>query len=455
MFVATANSEINVDMSGIKSGGSLTVVDQSRDAFSQSAATMSATHSDSFFIGSAFFRSLWIPTSPSTKSMDGLGPLFNTNSCQSCHIRDGRGRPPESSEEPFRSIVVRLSIPVASAEHKKQLLVDGAVPDPNYGGHFNYRSIPGVQREGNPALSYREFKGHFADGQIYYLRKPSIGYKELAYGELHRQVMTSLRVAPALVGLGLLESIDSLEIEANADPEDRNSDGISGRTNIVWDRQRKKLSLGRFGWKASQPNLQQQTASAFRDDIGITSLMFPHQPCASSQVKCAGAPAGGQPEISNVLLKFVTFYLKTLAVPAPRNINNPEVIRGKEIFNRVGCALCHRPMFVTSDDQDFPALSRQQIAPYTDLLIHDMGEGLADGRPDFEATGREWRTAPLWGIGLVETVNGHTYFLHDGRARNLTEAILWHDGEAKKSKEQFLTMPKKDRSELLRFIRSL
>ena len=258
-----------------------------------------------------------------------------------------------------------------------------------------------------------------------------------------------------MIGLGLLETIPELNITKNADPEDINGDGVSGRINIVWDIQQKKRSLGRFGWKAGQPNVRQQTAAAFNGDLGITSTLFPAQPCSKSQNNCQSASHGEQPEISNQLLKFVTFYAKTLAVPARRSIESPEVKRGKYLFAHAGCAACHTPHFRTGEDNDFPELSRQYIAPYSDLLLHDMGEGLADNRPEFEATGTEWRTPPLWAIGLVQAVNGHTFFLHDGRARNLTEAILWHGGEAENSKDRFKAMNKKDREAVIKFLNSL
>ena len=241
--------------------------------------------------------------------------------------------------------------------------------------------------------------------------------------------------------MGLLEAITEDTILALTDPEDANNDGISGRPNMVWDIRPGDLALGRFGWKANQPTVEQQTAGAFLGDIGITSGPFPQENCPDSQQDCASTPDGGSPEIPDERFAKVVFYTQTLAVPAMRDVNDSQVTQGAEVFVEAGCHLCHTPSHTTGK-HPVAAVSHQAIYPYTDLLLHDMGPGLADGRPDFEADGREWRTPPLWGIGLVETVNGHTMFLHDGRARNLAEAILWHGGEAAESKDSFKALTK-------------
>jgi CxxC motif-containing protein (DUF1111 family) len=303
-------------------------------------------------------------------------------------------------------------------------------------------------------IVYTEVHGRFGDGTPYTLLQPTYIIEDLAFGPLHPDIMVSPRVAPAMVGLGLLEAVPEAAILALADPEDRDGDGISGRPNMVLDLRTGETALGRFGWKAGQPTVEQQAAAAFNGDIGITSLLFPAENCPEPQTACRGAVSGGQPEIPEDRLARLAFYARTLAVPAMRNVSDPEVRRGAELFLSGGCSSCHTPRFETGEHET-AALSNQTIFPYTDLLLHDMGEGLADNRPESEASGQEWRTPPLWGIGLVETVNGHTRFLHDGRARNLTEAILWHGGEATGSREFFRNLSAEDRAALVRFLKSL
>ena len=255
--------------------------------------------------------------------------------------------------------------------------------------------------------------------------------------------------------MGLLEAIPEESILALADPEDTDGDGISGRPHMVWDDQQGKHVLGRFGWKAGKPTVELQSAGAFHGDIGITSQYFPDENCPPVQSACIEAPNGGSPEIPDERLAKVTFYVQTLAVPAMRNVDDPQVRDGARLFMQAGCGECHTPRHETSEDYPLRPMRAQVIFPFTDLLLHDMGEGLADNRPDGEATGREWRTPPLWGIGLVETVNGHTMFLHDGRARNLEEAVLWHDGEARQSLDYFVGLSSEERESVIMFLRSL
>jgi CxxC motif-containing protein (DUF1111 family) len=438
----------------VLAGGATTVFDKSGNAFSLPAANMSISRRDRFSIGNSFFRNPWVIAPSSTRARDGLGPLYNTNTCQSCHVKDGRGRLPADGE-PMVSALVRLSIPAATAQERETARREGVLPEPAYGGQLNTLAIPGVAPEGRAVLEYEYIAGKFADGEPYELRRPVLKIEDAAYGALHGATMTSLRVAPVMIGLGLLEAIPEQDILARADPEDADSDGISGRPNRVRDVARQRPAPGRFGWKAGQPNVRQQAAGAFNGDIGITSTLFPDQPCTASQTACRRAPGGGEPEISDEILGFVEFYAKTLAVPARRDADDPAVRRGEQLFHDARCGLCHAPRHKTGRLEDFPELSEQQIFPYTDLLLHDMGEGLSDGRPEFEAAGAEWRTPPLWGIGLVSTVNGHSFFLHDGRARNLMEAVLWHGGEAEQSRNRVLHMSARERAELLAFLNSL
>ena len=311
-------------------------------------------------------------------------------------------------------------------------------------------------------IAYAETPVTLADGEVVSLRAPTYGISGLHYGPLHPETMLSPRVAPPVIGMGLLEAIADTDILAGVDPDDRDGDGISGRANIVWSDERGTPMLGRFGWKAGNPTVSQQAAAAFRGDVGISTPLYPspHGDCTAAQEACRTAPHGGVSarntiEAGDVLFDLLTFYTRNLGVPARRDIADPQVLEGKRLFYETNCIGCHRPKFVTRRDAIGEEQSFQLIWPYTDLLLHDMGEGLADGRPEGEASGREWRTPPLWGIGLTETVSGHTLFLHDGRARNLLEAILWHGGEAEAAKQRVVAMTRRERAALLAFLRSL
>lgn len=403
-------------------------------------------HED-FAVGGAFFQQPWVIAPASTSARDGLGPLFKANSCLACHIGHGRGHPPLTDTEPFISTIVKLGIPPQSAEQQTQAKTLGIAPDPVYGDHLQPFGIKGLPGEGTPRFTHTEVHGQFRDGESYTLLKPQLHIEQPNYGAFAADTRFSARVAPPLAGMGLLESIPAAEILANADPDDRNADGISGKPNHVWDIATQKTVLGRFSWKANQPSIQQQSADAFRNDIGITSSLFPVQPCTTAQHDCLKLPEGGKPEIPDDLLATVVYHVTHQPVPPRRELDDPQVLQGQKLFQQAGCAACHIPAF--------PALANQPHQPYSDLLLHDMGEGLADNRPEFAASGSEWRTPPLWGIGLTATISGHTRFLHDGRARNLLEAILWHGGEAESTKQNVLSMSKPEREALLRFLNSL
>lgn len=400
-------------------------------------------HED-FAVGGAFFQQPWVIAPASTTARDGLGPLFKANSCLSCHIGHGRGHPPLTDAEPFLSIEVKLAVPAATAAQQAEAAKLGAAPEPVYGLHlqpFGIRDLPG---EGTSHFTYTPVTGQFQDGTPYTLQKPALHITGLHYGPLAADTQFSARVAPPLPGMGLLADIPEAEILANADPDDHNGDGVSGRPNTVWDIAQQKNVLGRFGWKANQPSIAQQSADAFRNDIGITTHLFPAQPCSAAQTACQSLPDGGQPELPDDLLEKVVFHVAHQPAPTQRDADDPQVQYGRKLFQQAGCAACHIPAF--------PSLPQ---SPYTDLLLHDMGAELADNRPEFTASGSEWRTPPLWGIGLTEKVNGHTRFLHDGRARNLLEAILWHGGEGATAKQHVLAMNPSDRDALLRFLNAL
>jgi Di-haem oxidoreductase, putative peroxidase len=330
----------------------------------------------------------------------------------------------------------------------------GTNPHPTYGDQLNEQGIPGVPGEGRAEVSYCDLPVRLGDGTVVTLRQPHLTLKEPGYGPFDN-LLTSPRIGPSLTGLGLLEAVPEVEILAWADPWDFNGDGISGRPNFVWDAAAQRHTLGRFGLKANVPTLRQQIAGAFVGDMGITSPLFPAENCTKAQSACAAAPNGGNPELSPNQLDAITFYLQTLAVPAQHGGDLPQVCHGEALFYQVGCAACHRPQMYTAPDAKPVQLAGRLIAPYTDLLLHDLGAPLADGRPDFQASGSEWRTAPLWGIGLAETVGEQVGYLHDGRARTLLEAILWHWGEAAPSREAVRAMGAAEREALLAFLRSL
>jgi CxxC motif-containing protein (DUF1111 family) len=429
-------------------GGETTVFESGARAFTLSARNLSAEHETAFFVGNSFFNKNWVTAPASTEARDGLGPTFNARSCSGCHFKDGRGRPPLEPGEPMLSMLVRLSIP-GTDEH------GGPLPEPNYGGQLQPSAIEGVPAEGTVVVEWTEQAGEYADGEPYSLRRPSLVFSQLAYGPMSPDLLTSARVAPQMIGLGLLEAVPEAALLAYADPDDLDGDDISGRPNYVWDPISETVVLGRLGWKANQPGMRQQVAGAFVGYMGITSSVHPEQECQPSQSECLAAASGGEPELSDHLLDDVTIYNRLLAVPARRDVDDPQVLAGRELFHEFGCADCHVPRWETGELAGFPEVSNQVIWPYTDLLLHDVGDALADERPDYEAEGAEWRTPPLWGIGLFEVVNGHTLYLHDGRARNLAEAVLWHGGEAEAAREAFVTAAATDRAALLRFLESL
>ncbi len=430
------------------SGGEGTVFDSTSLAFSLPAANLPVEKLRDFTFGNRLFNTNWVTAPASTSKFDGLGPTFNRVSCSACHIFDGRGRPPEHTGAPMNSMLVRLSMP-GQGEH------GGVKPHPRYGDQLQDRAITGVPAEGRAIIHYSEVSGKYPDGDYYCLRVPRYEFVDLNFGPLGEDVLFSPRVAPAVFGLGLLESVPEEMVLAFAQAQKGNADGISGRPNYVWDIHEGKMRLGRFGWKANQPSLRQQTAGAFAGDIGITNPDIQDEGISSVQVAARHAYHEKLTEIDENFFAKIIFYSRTLGVPARRGVNDRKIIKGEALFKRIGCAVCHIPSMKTGSNTEIPQLANQNIAPFTDLLLHDMGVGLADGRPDFQASGNEWRTPPLWGIGLVKVVNKHTFFLHDGRARNLEEAILWHGGEAQTAKDRFKKLSLQQRLELIAFLNSL
>lgn len=436
-----------------KPGGDTTTNKTGGNAFSMPAVNLSFNKRLDFSVGNSFFRNPWVTAPATTDARDGLGPLFNTNACQGCHIKDGRGHPPHDKSDNAVSMLVRMSIPADdSPQQQAWLQTHGVINEPTYGGQLQDMAIPGAKPEGKVNIRYQTHVVHLNDGTPVELRDPVVAISDWGYGKPHPDTMFSSRIAPPMIGLGLLEAIEETDLLAREQPD---GDGISGRANRVWDNQARATVLGRFGWKAGQPSLRQQNASAFAGDMGITSSLFLADDCSAAQ-QCDRFANGGKLEVSEDILDSVTFYSQHLAVPARRQLDNPAVLAGEQLFLALGCSGCHTPSYTTGQHES-PALSRQKIYPYTDLLLHDMGEGLADNRPEFLANGREWRTPPLWGLGYAAEVAGveDSFYLHDGRARTLLEAILWHGGEAEPAKRSVIAMSSTERAQLIAFLESL
>ena len=428
-------------------GGSATVFNASEEAFGFSASQLTFEERSDFGAGNSFFRQSWVSSPASTTARDGLGPFFNAVACASCHFKDGRGRPPGFDGETARGLLLRLST--------DGFALDGsALPDPIYGHQLQDNAILGQTVKGGFTITYQDIVEQFDDGTQVILKKPIYNISNLGYGNLASSVKVSTRLANQIIGLGLLEALDENTILNLADPNDLDGDGVSGRPNYVFDIASNKTVMGRFGWKANQPDVRQQVAAAFSGDMGITSILFPNENCPPG-VDCNAIPNGGTPEISDVNLNKVALYASTLAVPARRNIENQNVLKGKKTFETIGCTSCHIPKLQTGTSHPIAAVRNQTIRPYTDLLLHDMGSALADNAPDFLASGTEWRTPALWGIGLLNIVNKGTFLMHDGRARSIEEAILWHGGEAKNAKDTYKALPLQNRKDLLQFINTL
>ena len=433
------------------------------DSFSHFSENISFAEEETFKLGNALFRKLWVSSPSSTQASDGLGPLYNARSCQSCHIKDGRGHPPESAAD-ATSMFLRLARAATTPEEEAALenLSEMSLPDPVYGRQLQDLAIPGLKAEGRMAVDYRQEPVTLAGGAVAMLRRPTYSIADLAYGELDPTTTLSPRVTQPMLGLGLIQAIHEADILALADPDDKDGDDISGRAAIAIDPKTGGKTLGRFGWKAQAASVRQQSADAFAHDIGISTPEVPlHQgDCMPAETACLERPNGVQARLGDAeapppIMDLVTFYAENLAVPARRKASFAETLKGKRVFYETGCISCHHPKFVTRRDAGNKAHAFQLIWPYSDFLLHDMGEGLADGQAVGIASGREWRTPPLWGIGLTKTVNGHTFFLHDGRARNLTEAILWHGGEGEAARDRFAALEKQDRDALLTFLESL
>jgi CxxC motif-containing protein (DUF1111 family) len=428
-------------------GGEATSFIHTSLAYEQPAANLSEKLLAKHIKGDSVFEAVFV--TPPANVNPGLGPHFNNSSCTGCHIGNGRGLPEKGQ------LLARVSLPqsatsaLTSTSPESELANcflegsapnDNAPPVPGLGTQIQDRAVYGQPPEATVEIQWQEQEGQYKDGKAYTLRSPQASIT-LANGDpLPADVMTSLRVPPPIFGLGLLEALPEETLLALADPNDADGDGISGRPNRVWDVQAGKAVLGRFGWKANQPNLRQQIAAAYINDMGVTNPVF--------------TAADGSQDIDEVILDLNITYAQTLAVPGRSLLDDPQVQRGEELFDGANCGACHVAELRTGS-HPIVEVSNQAIHPYTDMLLHDMGAGLADNRPDFAASGTEWRTTPLWGVGLTQAVLPYARYLHDGRANTLSEAILWHGGEAERSKETFRAMSEGDRDALVRFLRTL
>lgn len=422
------------------SGGMATIFDLSSQSFSHPIPGLSAWDSHVHEKGDQIFEQNFVAAPAPLFS--GLGPIFNNVSCISCHHNDGKGTPSFGAVN--SSMLMRVSLP-GEDEH------GGPVPVPGFGLQIQDRSVLGYVPEARVSVGYHDSVVSYPDGNTVVLQVPVYTVSN-PYIPLPASTLFSPRMAPPVFGVGLLLRVPESEILSHADPDDADHDGIKGHPNYVYDPVLGKQVLGRFGLKANVGTLLVQVASAFQQDMGITNPVFPREN-AAGQPQVDGLH--DDPELPDSLLNAVKFYVETLAVPARRNVTDPQVKAGERLFSQIGCASCHLPTLYTDVDVNFPALSNQRIHPYTDLLLHDMGPALADGRPDYQASGSEWRTAPLWGIGLFPKTNGTAYYLHDGRARSIEEAILWHGGEARKAKQNFMQLTASQRQAVLAFLQSL
>lgn len=450
----------------VMQGGAGTVDKQiNTDIFSHPAANLSFEARQNFLVGNGIFRKNWVSSPSSTQASDGLGPLFNARSCQACHVKDGRGTVPGFDPQALSgnmALLIRLSLS-PGPEHAVQSVLEAleATPDPMYGYQFQPFAVAGLNGEGNLRIHYEPTQVTLNGGEHVQLMKPQYELFDLRYGKLHAGVQLSPRLASPMVGLGLLQAVHSNDILHNIDSDAAQRDNITGRARWVKDLASDQVVLGRFGWKAEQPSIKQQSAVAFSADMGLSTPLLPmsYGDCTAAQTDCRGMPDGVQPalgqhEVPSRLLDFVAEYASTLALPKRRKAESPEVLAGKKVFYEANCVACHVPKYVTRRDALHPANQFQLIWPYTDLLLHDMGPGLADGNGT-DLLSREWRTPPLWGIGLTKTVNPNATWLHDGRARTLLEAIMWHGGEARAARNRVAAMTPKDRKNLLKFLESL
>lgn len=466
MLSACKPSAPRVTSAELRPGGGGSVRYQPFAAFNLPHSNLPNAQKPDFYAGKALAEQPWVKAPTATTARDGLGPLYNARTCLTCHINGGRGHLSSDNTELLHG-VVRISQPSKTAYTTPA----GVRIHPVYGDQFQTQSTAlahqlrhltnaafadeDVTPEAHITLTWETSTYTYPDGTQITLRQPRPQLSKLRYGAIENDLLMSVRNAPAIHGMGLLEAISQQDINAQSDPDDHNADGISGRINLAWNPRSQRLEPGRFGLKANRPTLEAAVAAAFASDLGITNPLFREQPCTQHQHVCLAQITGNDAsgvELPEHLLAAVVNFNRNIGVPKSRYTATQA--SGREAFYKSGCADCHTPNFVTTSAAP-PHLANQSIWPYSDLLLHDMGEGLADNRADFAANGREWRTAPLWGLGLQPDVNGSRHLLHDGRAATLEEAILWHAGEALNARNHFAALPQQQRQQLIRFVESL
>ncbi|MDP7592224.1 MAG: di-heme oxidoredictase family protein [Litorilituus sp.] len=437
-------------------GGDMTVKRLSTRSFIYAGKGATRKQQLDFWTGFSLFRDPWVTAPSATKDRDGLGPLFNARSCIACHQAGGRAAMSKTGESIPTALIMRLGFTTPEIDHSNNV----------YGGQIQPRVTKFVdgQQSSPPSaeawlsLEYTLINGQFADGETYQLQHPKYTLTRLGYGALPEHALPSPRYAPNIFGAGLLDAISDEDLLAQEENKHAIKQGISAKYNRVYNVKSGQMELGRFGFKAKHPTLYQQVAAAFRDDIGITNSYFTDDSCTKQQVLCIQASKLGEHEnveIPDKLLNLVVTFNRLLGVPPARNLSKPQQQSGQLIFHQLGCQQCHTPSYITDKNYPVAALAKQKIWPYTDLALHDMGEGLADGVYEYQATGSEWRTPPLWGIGLQKKITGHQRFLHDGRARSINEAILWHGGEAADAQHKYTQLTKVQRQALLTFLKSI
>ena len=454
-LVKVGYSEQNQGLSD--SGGLMSSSQSGELSFTLPYEGLSAKLGKRFIKGHEQFDEIWV-LAPAP-GVWGLGPTFNEANCEGCHPKNSRAQPAKDGAEIEKGNVIKLGHRGAKGE---------VVPShPWYGDQLQNRAAENrVPIEGNAQVTFEYSQFTYPDNTSVTLKRPIIRVKNLNFGDLDESTVVSMRIAPQVIGLGLLEWVSEQNLLEIA--ERQKKEGLSGRPNYVIDLETERAVIGRFGWKAAQPNLKQQTAVAFHSDIGATTFFFPEKNCPQIQVGCRELPSaakcGGQggctgnnfrPEVLPSRLKNITTYLQALNIPERRIEDPEETLAGEILFRDSGCASCHVPTLVTGEITILKELNNMSFHPYTDLLIHDMGEQLSDHRPEGSATGQEWRTPPLWGIGLVNTISGSLGLLHDGRAASIEEAILWHGGEALSSRQKFVDLAKPERERVIKFINSL
>lgn len=442
----TATSKIEYEEGEEFLTGDLGVNSTSNNAFGFEISGLSFVEQAEFSTGNSLFNQTWVSSPASTTGRDGLGPTFNARACATCHFKDGRGKAFVNGED-SSGFLMRISMPGQDGN-------GDALPVLGYGTQLQDRANNGIPFEAKVNVTYEIIDGEYADGTSYQLQKPIYSFSQEAFGSLSG-VLMSPRVAQQTIGLGLISALPDEEITKFEDETDSDNDGISGRANYVYNYDINERDLGKYGWKANAPTLKQQVAAALHGDMGLTTSLFSDSNCPSPQQDCADAINGGTPEVTDVQLDKMIFYQAHLAVPNRRNYKDENVLKGKTLFSSLNCIGCHAINQKTGTEAASDYLKNITIKPYSDFLLHDMGDDLADNRADYLATGKEWRTQPLWGIGLISTVNGHTNLMHDGRAANIEEAILWHGGEAENIREDFKNLSVDDRENLISFVNSL